>query len=139
MEFHCGKTPYQMVTMSSMMHTEPLSMIYEATRQTLRIDKFAPVLRVPDILEWPPKLCCWNVLAVLYSYENKECVCVKHIMFKIKFMLWKEKIQDQIISHEQVSTCGTANQRPRSSKFREPQSIWIYYGVCDLWILRAQN
>jgi hypothetical protein len=35
----------------------------------------------------------------------------KHIMIKISFVLWKVKIQDQIISLEQVSTCGTANQR----------------------------
>jgi hypothetical protein len=75
-----------------MMHTKPLSMIYEATGYTLRIDKFTPVLRVVDNLKWPPKLYCWNVLAVLYSYDNKKYVRTKHIMFKIKFVLWKEEI-----------------------------------------------
>jgi hypothetical protein len=49
--------------------------------------------------------------AVHYSYDNKECVHAKHIMIKISFVLWKEKIQDQIISLEQVSTYGIANQR----------------------------
>jgi hypothetical protein len=58
---------------------QPLSKISEATRQTLRIDKFLP--------GFTPKLYCWYVLVVLYSYDNKKCVCVKHIMFKIKFIL----------------------------------------------------
>jgi hypothetical protein len=75
-----------------MMHTEPLSMICEVTEQTLRIDEFAPGLRVSDNFEWPLKLYCWNVLAVLYYHDNKKCVHVKHIMIKIKFVLWKEKI-----------------------------------------------
>jgi hypothetical protein len=51
------------------------------------------------------------VQEVHYSYDNKECVLDKHIMIKISFVLWKEKIQYQIISLEQVSTYGTANQR----------------------------
>jgi hypothetical protein len=57
---------------------------------------------VADNLEWPTKLYCRNVLAVLYSYDNKECVRAKHIMIKISFMLWKDKIQNQIISSKQV-------------------------------------
>jgi hypothetical protein len=55
-----------------------------------------------DNFKWSPKLYCYNVLAILYSYDNKKCVRVKHIMIKIGFVLWKEKIQDQIISSEQV-------------------------------------
>jgi hypothetical protein len=39
-------------------------------------------------------------LAVLYSYDNKSCVHAKHIV--IKLILWKENIQDQIISLEQI-------------------------------------
>jgi hypothetical protein len=50
-------------------------------------------------------------LAVLYSYDNKSCVHAKHIMIKIKLMLWKENIQDQIISFEQTRICRSANQR----------------------------
>jgi hypothetical protein len=64
---------------------------------------------VADSLEWPPKLYCRNVITVLYLYDNKECVRAKHIMIEISFVFWKEKIQDQIISSEQVSTYGTAN------------------------------
>jgi hypothetical protein len=41
-------------------------------------------------------------LVVLYSYDNKFCVYVKHIVIMIKLMLWKENIQDQIISLEQI-------------------------------------
>jgi hypothetical protein len=89
------------------MYTESLSMIYEATRQILRIDKLAPEIKSGR----QPKVYCCNVQAVHYSYDNKKCVHAKHIMIKISFVLWKEKIQDQIINLEQVSTCSTANQR----------------------------
>jgi hypothetical protein len=41
-------------------------------------------------------------LTVLYSYDNKSCVRAKHIVIKIKLMLWKKNIQDQIISVEQI-------------------------------------
>jgi hypothetical protein len=41
-------------------------------------------------------------LIVLYSYDNKSYVHVKHIVIKIKLMLWKENIQDQIINLEQI-------------------------------------
>jgi hypothetical protein len=47
---------------------------------------------VVDIFEWPPKVHYCNVQAVYYSYDNKEYVRAKHIMIKIKFVLWKEKI-----------------------------------------------
>jgi hypothetical protein len=60
---------------------------------------------VVDSLEWPPEVYYCNVH---YSYDNKECVRAKHIMIKISFVLWKEKIQDQITSIEQVSTSSTA-------------------------------
>jgi hypothetical protein len=66
---------------------------------------------VVDSLEWPPEVYCRNVQAVHYFYDNKECVRTKLIMIKISFVLWKKKIQGQIISLEQVSTYGTANQR----------------------------
>jgi hypothetical protein len=41
-------------------------------------------------------------LTVLYSYNNKSCVHAKHIVIKIKLMLWNENIQDQIINLEQI-------------------------------------
>jgi hypothetical protein len=33
-------------------------------------------------------------LAVFYSYDNKSYVHAKHIVIKIKLMLWKDNIQD---------------------------------------------
>jgi hypothetical protein len=41
-------------------------------------------------------------LAVLYSYNNKSCVHAEHNVIKIKPMLWKENIQNQIINLEQI-------------------------------------
>jgi hypothetical protein len=38
---------------------------------------------------------------LLYSYDNKKCVHAKYIMNNIKLSLWKDQIQDQIISFEQ--------------------------------------
>jgi hypothetical protein len=48
--------------------------------------------------EYPHKIYCRNKLAAFYSYDNKLCVHAKHIVIKIKLMLRKENIQDQIIS-----------------------------------------
>jgi hypothetical protein len=50
-----------------------------------------------------------DMLAVLHSYDNKSCVHAKYIMIKIKFILCKENIQDQIISLEQTRICRSAN------------------------------
>jgi hypothetical protein len=44
-------------------------------------------LRVEDSSEYPHKSYCRNKLAVLYSYDNKSSVHVKHIVIKIKLML----------------------------------------------------
>jgi hypothetical protein len=44
-------------------------------------------LRVEDSSEYPHKSYCQNKLAVLYSYDNKSSVHVKHIVIKIKLML----------------------------------------------------
>jgi hypothetical protein len=77
-------------------------------------------------------------LAVLYSYDNKSCVHAKYIIIKIKLMLWKENIQDQIISlWANKNFIDLLTKDLPSSAFREPQSIWVYGKVYDLWILRA--
>jgi hypothetical protein len=94
---------------------------------------------VVDNLYWPPKLYYYNVLAVFYSYDNKECVRAKHIKIKISFVLWKEKIQGQIISPEKVSTCGTPNQKTYRPVRLENYNRMSFLVVYDLWILRAQN
>jgi hypothetical protein len=61
--------------------------------------------------EYPHKLYCRNKLAAFYSYDNKLCVHAKHIVIKIKLMLRKENIQDQIISLKQTRIYRSANQR----------------------------
>jgi hypothetical protein len=42
---------------------------------------------VEDSIEYPHKSYYRNKLAVIYSYDNKSCVHVKHIVIKIKLML----------------------------------------------------
>jgi hypothetical protein len=79
------------------------------------------------------------MLAVLYSY-NKSRVHAKHIMIKIKLMLWKENIQDQYISLEQTRICRFANQRLAAQCVQRTTVNMSFYGeVDDSWILRVQN
>jgi hypothetical protein len=44
--------------------------------------KSSSELRVEDNIEYPHKSYCRNKLAVLYSYDNKSCFHVKHIVIK---------------------------------------------------------
>jgi hypothetical protein len=75
---------------------------YEATGQEMWLKKFVFDLRVLDSIERPLKLYCDNEPAVLYAYNNKKIKAVKHI--NIRFYVVKEKIQDQTISFEHIST-----------------------------------
>jgi hypothetical protein len=59
-------------------------------------------LRVVDSIERPLKLYCGNEPAVLYAHNNKKTKAAKHI--NIMFYVMKEKIQDQTISLEHIST-----------------------------------
>jgi hypothetical protein len=59
-------------------------------------------LRVVDNIERPLKLYCDNEPAILYAHNNKKTKAVKHI--NIRFYVAKEKIQDQTISLEHIST-----------------------------------
>jgi hypothetical protein len=61
-----------------------------------------PGLRVVDSIERPLKLYWDNEPAVLYTRNNKKTKTVKHI--NIRFYVVKEKIQDQTISLEHIST-----------------------------------
>jgi hypothetical protein len=61
-----------------------------------------PGLRVVDNIERPLKLYCDNEPAILYAHNNKKINAVKDI--NIKFYVVKEKIQDQTISLEHIST-----------------------------------
>jgi hypothetical protein len=66
------------------------------------LKKFVPDLRVVDNIERPLKLYCDNELAVLYAHNNKKTKAAKHI--NIRFYVVKEKIQNQTISLEHIST-----------------------------------
>jgi hypothetical protein len=75
---------------------------YEAMGQTMWLMKFVSGLRVVDSIERPLKLYCDNEPAVLYAHNNKNTKAVKRI--NIMFYVVKEKIQDQTISLEHIST-----------------------------------
>jgi hypothetical protein len=75
---------------------------YEAVGQAMWLKKFVPGLRVVDSIEKPLKLYCGNEPAVLYAHNNKKTKAVKHI--NIRIYIVKEKIQDQTISLEHIST-----------------------------------
>jgi hypothetical protein len=62
-------------------------------------------LRVVDDIERSLKLYCDNEPTVLYTHNNKKTKATKHI--NIRFYVVKEKIQDQIISLEHISTKKT--------------------------------
>jgi hypothetical protein len=66
------------------------------------IEEICVGLRVVDSIERPLKLYCDNEPAVLYAHNNKKTKATKHI--NIRFYVVKEKIQDQTISLEHIST-----------------------------------
>jgi hypothetical protein len=86
---------------SSMMYVEFVS-CYEVVGQAMWLKKFVPGLRVVDSIERQIKLYCDNKPAVLYAHNNKKTKADKHI--NIRFYVVKEKIQDQTISLEHIST-----------------------------------
>jgi hypothetical protein len=91
----------QTIITSSMMYAEFVA-CYEAVGQMMWLNKFVPDLRVVDNIERPLKLYCDNEPAVLYAHNNKKTKAVKHI--NIRFYVVKEKIQNQTISLEHIST-----------------------------------
>jgi hypothetical protein len=70
--------------------------------QAMNQQCFMPDLRVVDSIERPLKLYCDNEPAVLYAHNNKKTKAVKHI--NIRSYVVKEKIQNQTISFEHIST-----------------------------------
>jgi hypothetical protein len=91
----------QTVMTSSTMYAEFVA-CYEAVGQAMWLKKFVPNLRVVDSIERQLKLYCDNEAAVLYAHNNKKIKAVKHI--NIRFYVVKEKIKDQTISLEHIST-----------------------------------
>jgi hypothetical protein len=91
----------QTVMTSSTMYAEFVA-CYEVVGQTMWLKKFVLGLRVVDSIERPLKLYCDNEPAVLYANNNKKTKAAKHN--NIIFYVVKEKIQDQTISLEYIST-----------------------------------
>jgi hypothetical protein len=91
----------QTVMTSSTMYAEFVP-CYEAVGQTMWLKKFVHSLRVVDSIERSLKLYCDNKPAVLYAHNKKKIKVAKHI--NIRFYIVKEKIQDQTISLEHIST-----------------------------------
>jgi hypothetical protein len=89
------------VMTSFTMHAEFIA-CYEAVGQTMWLKKFVSGLRVVDSIERPLKLYCDNEPAILYAHNKKKTKVVKHI--NIRFYVVKEKIQNQTISLEHIST-----------------------------------
>jgi hypothetical protein len=75
---------------------------YEATGQTMWLKKFVSGLRVVNSIERQLKLYCDNEPEILYAHNNKKIKVAKHI--NIRFYVVKEKIQDQMINLEHIST-----------------------------------
>jgi hypothetical protein len=91
----------QTVITSFMMYSEFVG-CYEATEQAMWLKKFVPGLRVIDSIERSLKLYYDNEPTILYAHNNKKTKDVRHI--DIRFYIVKEKIQDQTISLEYIST-----------------------------------
>jgi hypothetical protein len=75
---------------------------YEATGQVYWLNKFIPSLNVVDSIHKPLKLYCDNNPAVQYAHNNRSSDATKHI--DIKYYVVKDKIRDQIINLEHIST-----------------------------------
>jgi hypothetical protein len=63
---------------------------------------FTPLWSSSPVLQRSLKLYCDNEPAVFYAHNNKKTKAAKHI--NIMFYVVKEKIQDQTISFEHIST-----------------------------------
>jgi hypothetical protein len=95
------KSSKQTVTTSSTMYAEFVA-CYEATGQMNWLKKFIPGLKVVDSIHKPLKLYCDNNPVVQYAHNNKSSGATKH--FDIKYYVVKDKVRDQIINLEHIST-----------------------------------
>jgi hypothetical protein len=75
---------------------------YEATGQVNWLKKFIPGLKMVDDISRPLQLYCDNELAVMYAHNNKISGAAKYI--DIKYYVVKDKVRDQIINLEYIST-----------------------------------
>jgi hypothetical protein len=64
--------------------------------------KFIPDLKVVNSIHKPLKLYCNNNPAVQYAHNNRSSGAAKYI--DIKYYVVKDKVRDQIINLEHIST-----------------------------------
>jgi hypothetical protein len=95
------KSCKQTVTTSSTIYAEFVA-CYEATGQVNWLKKFIPGLKMVDDISRPLKLYCDNEPVVMYAHNNKTSGAAKYI--DIKYYVVKDKVRDQIISLEYIST-----------------------------------
>jgi hypothetical protein len=95
------KSCKQTVTTSSIMYAKFVA-CYEVTGQVNWLKKFILGLKVVDDISRPLKLYCDNEPAVMYAHNNKLSGAAKHI--DIKYYVVKDKVRDQTISLEHIST-----------------------------------
>jgi hypothetical protein len=91
----------QTVMTSSTMYAEFVA-CYEVVGQAMWLKKFVSGLRVINSIERSIKLYCDNEPVLLYAHNNNKTKAAKHI--NIMFYVVKEKIQDQTINLEHIST-----------------------------------
>ena len=140
------KSSKQTVTTSSTMYAEFVA-CYETTGQVNWLKKFISGLKVVDDIKRPLKLYCDNNPAVQYAHNNRSCGAAKHI--DIKYYVVKDKVRDQMISLEHISTekdaRGSAYKRlttqrvqrtcsrhgfkekPKISRQKKAQKLSIYF------------
>jgi hypothetical protein len=95
------KSCKQTVTTSSTMYAKFVA-CYEATGQVNWLKKFIPGLRMVNDISKPLQLYCDDEPAVMYAHKNKTSGAAKHI--DIKYYVVKDKVRDQIINFEHIST-----------------------------------
>ena len=100
-EFISWKSSKQTITTSSTMYAKFVA-CYEATGQVNWLKKFIPGLKVVDDINRPLRLYCDNNPAVQYAHNNRSSGAAKHI--DIKYYVVKDKVRDQMISLEHIST-----------------------------------
>ena len=95
------KSVKQTLIAPSTMATEYI-VCYEASNQGIWLRNFVTGLQIVDGIERPLKLCCDNKSTVIYSNNNRSSSKSKYI--DIKFLVVKERIQNNQLSIEHIET-----------------------------------
>ena len=75
---------------------------FKASNHEIWLQNFITRLLVIDGIEKPLMIYCDNEVVVLYSHNNRSFSKSKHI--DIKFLVVKERVQNQLVSIEHIST-----------------------------------